>query len=74
MLLLVLLAAADASSGATAGPPPRIEIAAQATATVRIVSGERVSPGSVPQVATVSDRKMRGADGIEKLVRLVEFP
>jgi hypothetical protein len=74
MLLLFLASVAAASPTATAAPPHRIEIAAQATATVRIVSGDRISAGSVPQAATVSDRKMRGADGIEKLVRLVEFP
>lgn len=70
MVLLFLLAA-------TAGQPSqpaRLEVARQATATVRIVKGERISASRLPGEAIVRETKVRGADGTESAYRLVEFP
>jgi hypothetical protein len=70
MLLLALAAAAAASSAPSAPSAPLVR---QATATVRIVSGATITPTKLPQDAQVNDARVRGADGSEKTVRIVEF-
>ncbi len=77
MLLSLLLAAA--SAGADSAPRPAAgdrggAVVRQATASVRIVSGERISASDIPQSALVKDTQVRGSDGIERPARLVEFP
>ena len=71
MLLLAQLAAAVASQ---ASPPATAPIVRQARASVRIVSGERISAERIPQAAVVRDKQVRNADGSWTSSRLVEFP
>ena len=72
--LLLLAVAASGSAQAPVEPiAPRTPLV-QATATVRIVSGERITAGELPRTAIVRDTKVRGADGIERDARIVEFP
>ena len=70
MLILHLLAAVAAQPA----QPPRLEVAAQARAVVRVVRGERISAGKLPADAIVRETRVRGADGVEGAYRLVEFP
>ena len=72
MVTWTLIAAAAAA--AQPAQPARIEVAAQATATVRIVKGERISASRLPTDAIVRETKVRGTDGVESAYRLVEFP
>ena len=46
----------------------------QATASVRILAGERITADSLPETAIVRDTQVRGPDGSEKPARLIEFP
>jgi len=46
----------------------------QATATVRIVAGARISATELPDEALVRDTRVTGLDGVERKARLVEFP
>jgi hypothetical protein len=71
MLTIALAAAAAAAQPAT---PPRIELAAQARATVRIISGSRITAEKPPAEAIVRDTEVRSADGSKSTARLVEFP
>jgi hypothetical protein len=64
---------------ATAGPQPDSRASAsspaiQATATVRIVSGARISATELPDEALVRDTWVTGPDGVQHKARLVEFP
>ena len=70
MVILSLFAAVAAQPA----QPPRLEVARQATATVRIVKGERISATQLPGYAIIRETRLRGADGIESAYRLVEFP
>ena len=70
MVILTLLAAIAAQPA----QPPRLEVAAQARASVRIVRGERVTATEIPADAIVRETKVRGADGVDSAYRLVEFP
>lgn len=74
MLLFAL--AVLATAPADGPPPPRIPGRAiqQATATVRIIAGERISAGRLPETAIVTETKVKDADGSETPARLVEFP
>jgi hypothetical protein len=47
---------------------------AQATATVRILQGERITADKLPETAMVVETRVRGSDGVERAARLVEFP
>jgi hypothetical protein len=70
-----VLAAAVAS--ASPAPEQRQSISAplvQATATVRIVPGARVTATEIPGEALVRDTRVTGPDGVERNARLVEFP
>lgn len=73
MLLLTALAATAIAQPSAHGR----ELVRQATASVRIVSGERIRfgrryrPGRGPQVI---DRHVRESDGSRTLITLVEFP
>lgn len=69
MLLLALLAAT-----AQAPAQPRAEAVVQAQASVRIVSGVRVTADQLPREALVRDSKVEAADGSQTTARLVEFP
>ena len=75
MIAAIVLAAAAAAGASSAEPSPasRVPIA-QATATVRIVQGERITADKLPETAMVVETRLRGSDGIERAVRLVEFP
>jgi hypothetical protein len=72
MMLLAILASATAA--APAQWTPAREPVVQATASVRIVPGARISSARIPAEAMVSERKIRGADGVERNARIVEFP
>jgi hypothetical protein len=74
MAFLSLVAAALLAAQATPPLPSPQRALVQATASVRILSGERVSADKIPEAAIVRDTKVRGADGSEKPARLVEFP
>lgn len=74
MGLLSLVAAALLAAQATPSPPSPHRALVQATASVRILSGERVSADNIPEAAIVRDTRVRGADGSQKPARLVEFP
>jgi hypothetical protein len=69
-----LAAAATAGASAPEQRPPSGTPLVQATATVRIVQGERVTASEVPKIAMVNDTRVRGSDGVERDGRLVEFP
>jgi hypothetical protein len=70
MLIFPLLAAVAAQPA----QPPKLEVAAQARAVVRIVRGERISASELPADAIVRETRVRGADGADRAYRLVEFP
>lgn len=70
MVILPLLAAIAVQPA----EPPRLAVARQAIATVRIVRGERISAARLPADAIIRLTKVRGADGVESAYRLVEFP
>lgn len=70
MLLLALLAAA---ATAEAEPPRRPEVAEQARASVRIVSGASVTAQEIPREALVRETRIEAADGSMSTARLVEF-
>ena len=74
MLLFAL--AVIATSPVDGLPPPQTPGRAirQATATVRILAGERIGAGKLPETAIVTDTVVKDADGSEKPARLVEFP
>jgi len=60
-------------AGTAGDPAPRAPIV-QATATVRILPGARITASEVPETAIVRETRVRGSDGIERNARLVEFP
>lgn len=71
MLLLAFLAA----TASTEAPGlHRIEIAQQARASVRIVSGARVTAEKIPDEALVREARMERSDGSQAPARLIEFP
>jgi hypothetical protein len=75
MLPLALLAVAAAGAGAAPRPPvPQQAIVRQASASVRIIAGARVSAREIPDIAIVNDTKIVAADGSKTPARLVEFP
>jgi len=74
MLLFALALAATEPVDGTAPPQLPARAIQQATATVRIVAGQRISAGRPPQDAIVTDTMVKGADGSEQPVRLIEFP
>lgn len=71
MLLLAFLAA---TAPAEAPAAPRAEVAQQARASVRILSGAWVTAQDIPSEALVRETKVESADGTESTARLVEFP
>ena len=73
----MFLLAAAAAAATAAEPLPRavaVPVAAEATATVRIVAGALISATELPDEALVRDTRVTGPDGVERKVRLVEFP
>jgi hypothetical protein len=74
VIAFLLLAAATAGAGAPPPVPADRAPLLQATATVRIVQGERIKPGDLPKTAMVTETRVRGSDGVERNARLVEFP
>jgi len=72
MMLLAILASVTASAPAKWAPERSPTV--QAVASVRIMPGATVSPARIPAEAIVSERKIRGADGVERRARIVEFP
>jgi hypothetical protein len=73
MLLLAILAA-TATAPVEAAPPRRLEVAEQARASVRIVSGAWVTAQEIPSEALVRETRVEAADGSMSTARLVEFP
>ena len=74
---MFLIAIATAVAGASPPPeqrPGRRTPLTQATATVRIVAGARISATELPDEALVRDTRVTGPDGVERKARLVEFP
>jgi hypothetical protein len=71
MVLLALAAVAASAQSPSAPSRPAIE---QATATVRIVSGARISAAETPDTALVRNATIRQADGSDTTVKLIEFP
>jgi hypothetical protein len=74
VIALVLAAAAALSSPIPEARPGGSTPAVQATATVRIVPGARVTATEIPEEAVVRDAKVTGPDGVQRPARLVEFP
>ena len=74
MAIFALIAAAVLPASAVLPPQSPRGAITQATASVRILSGERIGADSLPQTAIVRDTQVRGSDGSEKPARLVEFP
>lgn len=71
MLLLAVLAA---TAPVEAEPLSRPEVAEQARATVRIISGAWVTAQDIPREALVRETRIEAADGSISTARLVEFP
>jgi hypothetical protein len=71
---MVLVALAAISLAAPAPKVSQRPVLQQATATVRIVLGERISAADLPRDALVRDAWIKAADGQTQQVRLVEFP
>ena len=71
-----MLAFAFAAAAAASQPnlPQTHSVVEQARATVRIVSGARVTAERIPPDAIVRETKVRSADGSQTTSRLVEFP
>jgi hypothetical protein len=74
MLLFALAAATAASVPPTPPPPPTQGAVLQARASVRILSGARVTAERQPETAIVSKTTLSGADGRGRPALLVEFP
>ena len=70
VLAALTLAAAVAETSAPATAP----VVLQATATVRIVAGERISPTETPDTAQVRTIIVETPDGQAEHRRLIEFP
>ena len=68
MMVLALLAAAAAEPA-----PPRIGPVVQASATVRIISGRRLTLGTPAADAELRKSSVRDIDGRSKPARLIEF-
>ena len=71
MIGLALLAATEALQPQQQAP--KLELVRQATATVRIVSGARITAAQMPPDALVTTTEIRGADGSTSPARLIEF-
>ena len=71
MLLLSLIAASIAAEPA---PPARAGLAVQASATVRIISGQRLKLGEPTGEAELRRTQLRDADGRLNPASLIEFP
>jgi hypothetical protein len=74
-MFVIALAAAVAS--VSPSPEQRTGTGApliQATATVRIVAGARISATAIPNEALVRDTRVTGPDGVKRDARLIEFP
>jgi hypothetical protein len=71
---MFVLALAAATLAAPAPQPTLRPVLQQATATVRIIAGERISATDLPRDAMIRDTEVKGADGGAQKVRLVEFP
>ena len=71
MLVIALVAA---TAAAQPSDRPAASAVHQAKASVRIVSGERITAERLPESALVRDTEVRSADGSLKTARLVEFP
>ena len=71
MLMLALFAA---TAAAQAPAPPATSAVRQATASVRIVAGARISAAETPAAAIVTQSEVRDENGRRRTVRLVEFP
>ena len=74
-MIVFILAAAAASASPVAEPrqgagPPLV----QAAATVRIVSGARITSTDLPKEAVIRDTHVTGPDGVKRDARIVEFP
>ena len=74
MLVIAFAAATAAAQPPQPSLPPGVSVVEQARATVRIVSGARITAARQPHVAVVRDTQVRGEDGSAKTARLVEFP
>lgn len=71
---MLVFALAVAAAAAQPILPPGISAVQQARATVRIVSGARVTAERTPDDALIRDTRIRGEDGTQKTARLIEFP
>lgn len=71
MLVLALIAATAAADTPASSSGEAVE---QARASVRVISGVRVSAEQPPQEALVRDTETANADGSWTRSRLIEFP
>lgn len=71
MIALALLASVVAQA---APQDRRPQVAVQATATVRILPGARITATETPHSALVRNARIKSADGSEETVKLIEFP
>ena len=74
MIVLSLAAAMAIAPVVAEARPGAATAAVQATATVQIVSGARVTASELPSEAVVREAQVIGPDGVQRRVRLVEFP
>lgn len=70
---MILIALAVAAAAPQPGLPPGISAVQQARATVRIVSGARVTAEKPPEEALVRETKVSNADGSRTASLLIEF-
>ena len=70
MLGILLLAASTAAQPLAS---PSGAVVWQATASVRILPGARISAGDTPEIAMVREARISTSDGGSRRVRLVEF-
>ena len=76
---LLGIAAISAHGGSPPNPlhplhPPHPRIFEQATATVHIVAGARITHGKPPETAMVTETKVNDAQGARRAAQLIEFP
>jgi len=68
LALLAATAAAQPQQQASSKPLFR-----QATASIRVISGARITANEMPPEALVKTTEVKNSDGVKSVVRLIEF-
>jgi hypothetical protein len=74
LMIALLVATAPANANAPADTGPRTAVISQASASVRILAGARITAGEVPDIAVSREAEVKDSDGNSNTVRLIEFP